>query len=208
MMMPTILEDRTKYTGMPIASALFFQTLNDCSAKDVGEWLLLNDRFAILSSSDGKIYDATTRTIYSDNEWPAYENNKEDTSRKLEILSKHGLDKAYVALCSWLKEHAEARRIIPNYPSAPIIEVRDLSYGYEIFGFQKQENKVVWGITCYDRVVKEKGVIAGKDMIYLLFDGEIIREAGVKGLVLLIQNNPNEDGLSEDKWHEYVPIPD
>ena len=77
---------------------------------------------------------------------------------------------------------------------------KDLTYGYELTGFEILEDSVIWEITTYERPIKQNDCIRGMDACYLMFkDGIIVEAARQIDYKLMYDKN----SISEDDYEAY-----
>ena len=133
-----------------------------------------------------------------------YDYTVEQKKERKEVLEKHGLFNAYNSLEMYLKNHNSIKTIYCDASKdwqAPykIIE-KDLTYGYELTGFEILEDSVIWEITTHERPIKQNDCIRGMDACYLMFkDGIIVEATRQIDYKLMYDKN----SISEDDYEAY-----
>lgn len=129
------------------------------------------------------LYDNRMQRVLGESEWGehAFEYSMKQERERDKALKKHGLLDAYISLKSYLKNHNNIKRIYrdakKDCPAPYEIIERDLTYGYELSGFEILEDSIIWVITTYERPIKQNDCIRGEDDCYLMFKDGIIVEA-------------------------------
>lgn len=196
----------------PLVAEFFYNALAAFDPNDIkGKTCNIADDYVSVYDSDsenleGLIYDNRMQRVLSENEWGehALEYGMEQDREREKTLKKHGLLDAYISLKSYLENHNNIKRINrdanKDCPAPYEIIERDLTYGYELSGFEILEDSIVWVITTYERPIKQNDCIRGEDDCYLMFkDGVIVEAELLERYELMCDIN----GLPKSNYEKY-----
>lgn len=199
----------------PIVDESFFKALADFKPDELRskQCHITNDyvyAYDIDNNNSEIFYDIRMQCVVNGEQWAknCYEYTVKQKKERKKALEKHGLLDAYESLNIFLKSHNGIRQIYcdasKDWPAPYKIVERNLAYGYKLSGFTIHEDAVIWGITTYERAVKENDCIRGLDICYLMYKNNTTVEVAKQSDYLLMCNKEISD--KEMNSDEYVNI--
>ena len=205
----------------PLVDKSFFKALSAIDLNGIkGKNCHITEDYVSVSDFNSKntesiLYDVRMQKVVNESEWiqHCYDYTVEQKKERKEALEKHGLLNAYNSLEMYLQNHNRIKTIYcdasKDWPAPYKIIEKDLTYGYELTGFEILEDSVIWEITTYERPIKQNDCIRGMDACYLMFKDGIIVEAArqIDYKLMYDKNNISEDDY-EAYSNSYIDISD